>query len=99
MNVNGADLVEGLRSELPDVSRTCGLAGDGPDFGKTKTIRKLEDPNKYNIPIVALTAFAQSEIQDSTKPYKMDGYMTKPFDPRQLFDLLKFYSRDRLDVG
>lgn len=38
LNVNGADLVEGLRSELPNVSITGGLAGDGSDFKKTFTI-------------------------------------------------------------
>jgi hypothetical protein len=36
LNVNGADLVLGLREELPSgVSVTGGLAGDGADFGKT----------------------------------------------------------------
>ena len=36
LNVNGADLVLGLREELPSgVSVTGGLAGDGADFGNT----------------------------------------------------------------
>ncbi len=38
LNVNGADLVSGLKSKLPNVSITGGLAGDGSDFEKTFVI-------------------------------------------------------------
>lgn len=38
LNVNGADLVSGLRSKLPDISITGGLAADGSDFNKTFVI-------------------------------------------------------------
>lgn len=35
LNVNGADLVAGMKSIVPEVSITGGLAADGADFGKT----------------------------------------------------------------
>ena len=38
LNVNGADLVSGLKTELPNVSITGGLAADGSDFNKTFVI-------------------------------------------------------------
>ena len=38
LNINGADLVSGLRSILPDVSITGGLAGDGSNFNSTFVI-------------------------------------------------------------
>jgi hypothetical protein len=38
LNVNGADLVSGLKSKLPNVSITGGLAGDGSNFEKTFVI-------------------------------------------------------------
>lgn len=38
LNVNGADLVAGLKSVLTDVSITGGLAADGADFEKTFVI-------------------------------------------------------------
>ena len=38
LNVNGADLVTGLKDVLPDVSITGGLAGDGADFNNTFVI-------------------------------------------------------------
>lgn len=68
-------------------------------YETAKKIRKLDDSTKSKIPIIALTAFAQAEIRDKTKRYKMDGYMSKPFAPSELYDILKFYSKDQLDVG
>ncbi|MGV6830932.1 MAG: FIST signal transduction protein [bacterium] len=38
LNVNGAELVDGLKSKLPNVSITGGLAGDGSRFGETFVI-------------------------------------------------------------
>ncbi|MEM6516182.1 MAG: FIST N-terminal domain-containing protein [Bacteroidota bacterium] len=38
LNVNGADLVSGLKSKFSNVSITGGLAGDGADFKKTFVI-------------------------------------------------------------
>ena len=42
LNVNGADLVSGLKLKLPDVSITGGLAADGADFNKTFIINDNE---------------------------------------------------------
>lgn len=61
-------------------------------YQATKIIRNL--PNyKSQIPIIALTAFAQTDIKKKTKSYKMDGFMGKPFDPIKLYNLLKSYSK------
>ncbi len=38
LNVNGADLVAGLKSKLPKISITGGLAADGSNFNKTFVI-------------------------------------------------------------
>ena len=38
LNVNGADLVAGLKSKLPNISITGGLAADGSNFNKTFVI-------------------------------------------------------------
>lgn len=35
LNVNGADLVTGLKSKMPEISITGGLAADGANFNKT----------------------------------------------------------------
>jgi len=46
LNVNGADLVQGLKSKLPNVSITGGLAGDGSNFEKTFVINDNEIVDK-----------------------------------------------------
>ncbi|WP_405292021.1 FIST signal transduction protein [Algibacter sp. Ld11] len=42
LNINGADLVLGLKYTLPNISVTGGLAADGEDFQKTFVIRNNE---------------------------------------------------------
>ena len=61
-------------------------------YETTKLIRNMPDKSKAAIPIVALTAFAQTDIKEKTKRYKMDGFMGKPFNPVKLYNLLKSYS-------
>jgi CheY-like chemotaxis protein len=61
-------------------------------YETTKVIRNMEDDAKANIPIIALTAFAQTDIKAKTKRYKMNGFMGKPFNPVKLYSLLKEYS-------
>lgn len=46
LNVNGADLVTGLKSQLPYVSITGGLAADGSEFNKTFVIDNNETVDK-----------------------------------------------------
>jgi len=46
LNVNGADLVSGLKSKLPQISITGGLAADGSDFNKTFVIDNGEIRDK-----------------------------------------------------
>ncbi len=61
-------------------------------YETTREIRKLSDPHKAQIPIIALTAFSESEVGEKLKNYKMDGYVSKPFNVNELHKLLKFYS-------
>ncbi len=67
-------------------------------YDTTRVIRKMDDFGKSRIPIIALTAFAQSEVSDKTKRYKMNGYVSKPFNVNELHQLLKFYSRKKQPV-
>ncbi|MDO5970942.1 ATP-binding protein [Flavivirga aquimarina] len=62
-------------------------------YEAAKIIRKSKDKNKANVPIIALTAFAQTDIKKKTEQYKMNGFMGKPFNPEKLYKLLKSYSK------
>ncbi|GAA4948850.1 hypothetical protein GCM10023314_22670 [Algibacter agarivorans] len=66
-------------------------------YQTAKVIRNMSDKSKANIPIVALTAFAQTDIKEKTKRYKMNGFMGKPFNPEKLYALLKSYSKKALN--
>lgn len=61
-------------------------------YEATKIIRNLPNKSKACIPIIALTAFAQIDIKEKTERYKMNGFMGKPFNPVELYNLLKTYS-------
>ena len=63
-------------------------------YQAAKIIRKSKDKNKANVPIIALTAFAQTDIKKKTEQYKMNGFMGKPFNPEKLYKLLKSYSKE-----
>jgi len=67
-------------------------------YQATKSIRKLKNCSKSELPIYALTAFAQTDIKEKTKIYKMNGFMSKPFDPERLYKLLKQHSQILAEV-
>jgi PAS domain S-box-containing protein len=66
-------------------------------YQTTTAIRNHSDKSKAYIPIIALTAFAQTDIKEKTKRYKMNGFMGKPFNPVKLYALLKSYSNEALN--
>ncbi len=66
-------------------------------YETTKIVRNLPDKNKASIPIIALTAFAQTDIKEKTERYKMNGFMGKPFNPVELYNLLKSYQENQAD--
>ncbi|MBU2928477.1 PAS domain-containing hybrid sensor histidine kinase/response regulator [Winogradskyella psychrotolerans] len=68
-------------------------------YDTARVIRKMVDIGKSTIPIIALTAFSKSEVQDKTKRYKMNGYLSKPFNVNELHELLSFYSVKKQEVG
>lgn len=68
-------------------------------YQTTTKIRKMKDAGKAKIPIIALTAFAQEEARIKTAKFKMNGFMTKPFDPNEFHQLLNFYGNKIQNAG
>jgi len=55
-------------------------------FDAAIEIRKMPDPKKANIPIIALTASALFDIRERVYNSGMNDYVSKPFKPEELFD-------------
>lgn len=53
-------------------------------FDAATEIRKMRDPKKANIPIIALTASALFDIKERVFNSGMNDYVSKPFKPEEL---------------
>ena len=53
-------------------------------FDAATEIRKMRDPKKANIPIIALTASALFDIKERVFSSGMNDYVSKPFKPEEL---------------
>ncbi len=56
-------------------------------FTATRSIKQL--PQTQNTPIIAMTADAMKGVQEQVLEAGMVDYVTKPFEPRELYGLLK----------
>jgi CheY-like chemotaxis protein len=57
-------------------------------------IRKLRDPKKSRIPIIALTASGLHDIKERVLNSGMNDYVSKPFKPGDLMDKIHSYVAD-----
>lgn len=55
-------------------------------FDAAIEIRKMADPKKANIPIIALTASALFDIKERVYSSGMNDYVSKPFKPDELYE-------------
>lgn len=58
-------------------------------FDAANEIRKMADPKKANVPIIALTASAMVDIKERVYEAGMNGYVSKPFKPHELFERIQ----------
>jgi signal transduction histidine kinase/DNA-binding response OmpR family regulator len=68
-------------------------------FQATAAIREREKHNGAHLHVVALTAHAMKGDRERCLAAGMDGYLTKPIRPRELYDLLESYLARRNRVG
>ena len=58
-------------------------------FDAAMEIRKLPDPKKSGVPIIALTAAALYDIKDQVLNAGMNDYVSKPFKPEELMEKIQ----------
>jgi two-component system, sensor histidine kinase and response regulator len=86
---NGAETVDLVRRQdfdlvLMDVQMPV---MDGLEA--TAAIRKLDDPRRAKVPIIAMTAHAYKSDQERCLAAGMDAYISKPINRRELIEIVE----------
>ncbi len=63
----------------------------------TMAIRKNEEKTGKHVPIIAMTAHAMKEDKNKCFEAGMDEYLTKPLDPKELFDTIENKKKEELE--
>lgn len=85
---NGAEAVKEVENNVYDLILMDLQMPEMDGYEATAAIRSLTDPNKRNIPIIALTAAALIEVKEKVYSCGMDDFITKPFNPNELQQLI-----------
>ena len=80
--IDGAQGVEAARRELPDLILMDIQLPVMDGYEATRRIKA--DPATRMIPIIAVTSYALSGDESKARQAGCDGYVAKPFSPRQL---------------
>jgi signal transduction histidine kinase/CheY-like chemotaxis protein len=81
---DGVEALEALKEHNYDVILMDLQMPNMDGYEAAEHIRKLDDPYKRNIPIIALTAAALKEVREKVYAAGMTDFVTKPFNPADL---------------
>jgi two-component system, cell cycle response regulator DivK len=84
---DGAAGVAMAKGELPDLILMDIQLPVMDGYEATRRIKA--DPATKHIPIIAVTSYALSGYEAKTREAGCDGYVAKPFSPRELLALVK----------
>ncbi len=89
---DGEAALESVRREKPDLMLLDLLL---PKVDGFEVLSVLKNNEKYkDIPVIVLTAKAGEEDRQRALDLGANAYMTKPFRPQELWDILKKYLPD-----
>lgn len=86
---DGEEALNAVRRELPDLMLLDLLLPKVDGFEVLKILKG--DASTSSFPIIVLTAKAEDEDRQRALDLGADNYMTKPFKPQELWDLLRKY--------
>ena len=90
--VNGKDGVSRAQSDRPDLILMDVQMPVLDGYEATRQIKA--DPNLKSTPIIAVTSYALSGDEAKARAAGCDGYVSKPFSPRQLLARVREYLPD-----
>jgi CheY-like chemotaxis protein len=94
---NGKIALEKARQQFYDLILMDLQMPEMDGYEATKSIRQL-NTHYSKIPIIALTAASYGEIKEKVYSAGMNEFITKPFSPTELFDIISKYAEARSDV-
>jgi CheY-like chemotaxis protein len=62
-------------------------------YQATEAIRNFEEEKFKSLPIIALTASAMLDVKEQVFSAGMNDYLTKPFNPNELYLMILKYSK------
>ena len=90
--VNGKDGISRAQSDRPDLILMDIQMPVLDGYEATRQIKA--DPNLKSTPIIAVTSYALSGDEAKARAAGCDGYVSKPFSPRQLLARVREYLPD-----
>jgi PAS domain S-box-containing protein len=96
---NGRQALELLQEQDFDVVLMDVQMPEMDGFQATEAIRKLEDPKKARLPVIAMTAHALRGDQERCLAAGMDGYLSKPIKSPELVGLVERLAQKGLGGG
>jgi CheY-like chemotaxis protein len=91
---NGREALTALERESYDVVLMDVQMPEMDGFEATAAIRAREKESGRRLPIIAMTAYAMKGDRERCLAAGMDGYVSKPLQPRELFEAVEGPSRE-----
>lgn len=91
---NGKEAIEMVSSKDFDIVLMDVRMPIMDGFTATRLIREMDGEYFKNVPIIALTASTMLDIRKNIAEREFNGYLGKPFNPKELYSVLVTFSKE-----